>query len=174
MIPKSGHRFSEKRSCSDKKLERDDDSKKSHPAIGVFRLVLIELPTCITRGLDPRVDLACNGFVRRRWIVGSSSRCRRLGWRYRCLCSFAPTRCSNEQLSSCRKGIADRFGRVKAGASCAAHARRPSKAAAATCHAGEEPQAVRVFWCTRRLKPWRMFARGTTSRSPPVLSLIHI
>src|SRR5712671_6992532 len=32
MIPKSGHRFSEK-SCSNNKLERDDDSKKSHPAL---------------------------------------------------------------------------------------------------------------------------------------------
>src|SRR5512139_2611023 len=32
MIPKSGHRFSEK-SCSNKRLERDDDSKKSHPAL---------------------------------------------------------------------------------------------------------------------------------------------
>jgi hypothetical protein len=31
--------------------------------------------------------------------------------------SGAPTRWSNEQLSSCRREIADRFGRVKAGAS---------------------------------------------------------
>jgi hypothetical protein len=34
MIRKSGHRFSEKRSCSNKKIERDDDSKKSHLALG--------------------------------------------------------------------------------------------------------------------------------------------
>ena len=34
MIPKSGNRFSEKDHCSNKKLERDDDSKKSHPALG--------------------------------------------------------------------------------------------------------------------------------------------
>jgi len=41
MIPKKpaphlmrgGNRFSEKRSCPNKKLERDDDSKKSHPAL---------------------------------------------------------------------------------------------------------------------------------------------
>src|SRR5215211_6808575 len=32
MIPKSGYRFSE-RSCSTNKLERDDDSKKSHLAL---------------------------------------------------------------------------------------------------------------------------------------------
>jgi len=32
MISKSGYRFSE-RSCSNNKLERDDDSKKSHPAL---------------------------------------------------------------------------------------------------------------------------------------------
>ena len=32
MIPKSVQRFSE-RSCSNKKLERDDDSRKSHPAL---------------------------------------------------------------------------------------------------------------------------------------------
>src|ERR1700751_3588254 len=32
MIPKSGYRFSE-RSCSSKKLKRDDDSKKSHRAL---------------------------------------------------------------------------------------------------------------------------------------------
>src|SRR5262249_23631886 len=32
MIPKSGNRF-RKRSCSNKELERDDDSKKSHPAL---------------------------------------------------------------------------------------------------------------------------------------------
>src|SRR6266480_2797076 len=32
MIRKSGYRFSE-RSCSNKKIERDDDSKKSHPAL---------------------------------------------------------------------------------------------------------------------------------------------
>src|SRR6202048_5400423 len=34
MIPKSGNRFSEKRSCSNKELERDDDWKKNHPALG--------------------------------------------------------------------------------------------------------------------------------------------
>jgi hypothetical protein len=28
-----------KRSCSNKKIERDDDSKKSHPALGVLRLL---------------------------------------------------------------------------------------------------------------------------------------
>src|SRR5258706_4624788 len=33
MIPKSGHGF-RKRSCSNNKVERDDDSKKSHPALG--------------------------------------------------------------------------------------------------------------------------------------------
>jgi hypothetical protein len=33
MIPKSGTGF-RKRSCSNNKLERDDDSKKSHPALG--------------------------------------------------------------------------------------------------------------------------------------------
>src|SRR6266481_8780148 len=32
MIRKSGYRCSE-RSCSNKKIERDDDSKKSHPAL---------------------------------------------------------------------------------------------------------------------------------------------
>src|SRR6202035_2855992 len=32
MIRKSGNRFP-KRSCSNKKIERDDDSKKSHPAL---------------------------------------------------------------------------------------------------------------------------------------------
>src|ERR1700730_2143971 len=34
MIRKSGPRFSE-RSCSNKKIERDDDSKKSHPALAL-------------------------------------------------------------------------------------------------------------------------------------------
>ena len=42
MIPKSGNRFFPRdkreafarRSCSNKKIERDDDSKKSHPALG--------------------------------------------------------------------------------------------------------------------------------------------
>jgi len=34
MIPKSGYRFSEKDHAPPKKLERDDDSKKSHPALG--------------------------------------------------------------------------------------------------------------------------------------------
>src|SRR6267143_907462 len=33
MIPKSGTGF-RKRSCSSNKLERDDDSKNSHPALG--------------------------------------------------------------------------------------------------------------------------------------------
>jgi hypothetical protein len=33
MIPKSGQRF-RKRSSSSNKLKRDDDSKKSHPALG--------------------------------------------------------------------------------------------------------------------------------------------
>src|SRR6267142_716639 len=32
--PMGGYRFSE-RSCSNKKIERDDDSKKSHPALGL-------------------------------------------------------------------------------------------------------------------------------------------
>src|SRR3712207_2886752 len=32
MIPKSGNRF-RKRWCSNKKIERDDDSKKSHPSL---------------------------------------------------------------------------------------------------------------------------------------------
>ncbi len=34
MIPKSGHRFSEKDHAPTKKLEQDDDSKKSHPLAG--------------------------------------------------------------------------------------------------------------------------------------------
>src|SRR5947208_14293823 len=36
MIPKSGYRF-RKRSCSTKKLERDGDSKKSHPDLEAIR-----------------------------------------------------------------------------------------------------------------------------------------
>src|SRR5258708_29704619 len=36
MIPKSGNGF-RKRSCSSNKLERDDDSKKSHPALAACR-----------------------------------------------------------------------------------------------------------------------------------------
>src|SRR5713226_651968 len=36
MIRKSGYRFSE-RSCSNKKVEQDDDSKKSHPDLGEGR-----------------------------------------------------------------------------------------------------------------------------------------
>src|SRR5215213_8704215 len=32
MIPKSGNRF-RKRSCSNKQMERDDDSKRNHPAL---------------------------------------------------------------------------------------------------------------------------------------------
>src|SRR5258707_11432984 len=36
MIPKSGYRFSG--SCSNNKLERDDDSKKSHPALAAERV----------------------------------------------------------------------------------------------------------------------------------------
>jgi hypothetical protein len=35
MIRKSGYRFSEK-ICSNKKIERDDDSKKSHPGLVEF------------------------------------------------------------------------------------------------------------------------------------------
>src|SRR5262245_5654164 len=35
MIPKSGTRFSE-RSCANEWLEWDDDSKKSHPALGLL------------------------------------------------------------------------------------------------------------------------------------------
>src|SRR5207248_5488420 len=34
MIRKSGYRFFEKRSCSNKKIERADDSKESRPALG--------------------------------------------------------------------------------------------------------------------------------------------
>src|SRR5437016_3189831 len=34
MIRKSGHRFSEKDHAQTKKIERDDDSKKSHHALG--------------------------------------------------------------------------------------------------------------------------------------------
>src|SRR5580700_7483927 len=37
MIPKSGHRFSG--SCSNKKIECDDDSKKSHRALASHRQV---------------------------------------------------------------------------------------------------------------------------------------
>jgi len=37
MIRKSGYRFSEK-IISNKKIERDDDSKKSHPALGTVAL----------------------------------------------------------------------------------------------------------------------------------------
>jgi hypothetical protein len=33
MIRKSGHRFSERIMLKQKKVERDDDSKKSHPAL---------------------------------------------------------------------------------------------------------------------------------------------
>jgi hypothetical protein len=33
MSRKSGNRFCEKRTCSNKKIEQDDDSKKSHPAL---------------------------------------------------------------------------------------------------------------------------------------------
>src|ERR1700730_16488576 len=36
MIPKSGYRISG--SCSSKKIERDDDSKKSHPALARSRM----------------------------------------------------------------------------------------------------------------------------------------
>src|ERR1700730_15102982 len=46
MIRKSGYRFSE-RSCSNKKIERDDDSKKSHHALD----------------LDPKVNYAGFGSI---------------------------------------------------------------------------------------------------------------
>jgi hypothetical protein len=36
--PMGGYRFFRKRSCSNKKMERDDDSKKSHPALDVETL----------------------------------------------------------------------------------------------------------------------------------------
>src|SRR3954449_9103147 len=39
MIPKSGYRF-RKRSCSNKEVERDDDSTRSHPALAGARLLL--------------------------------------------------------------------------------------------------------------------------------------
>jgi hypothetical protein len=35
MIPKSGYRFSEKIMLQLKRLERDDESKRSHPALAV-------------------------------------------------------------------------------------------------------------------------------------------
>jgi hypothetical protein len=38
MIPKSGHRFSEKIVPSSRSRERDDDSKKSHLALGINRI----------------------------------------------------------------------------------------------------------------------------------------
>ena len=38
MSRKSGNRFCEKRTCSNKEVERNDDSKKSHPALGPLRL----------------------------------------------------------------------------------------------------------------------------------------
>jgi hypothetical protein len=34
VIPKSGNRFSEKDHAQNNNLERDDDSKKNHPALG--------------------------------------------------------------------------------------------------------------------------------------------
>src|SRR6266853_882809 len=40
MIPKSGNGF-RKRSCSNDKVERDDDSKKSHPALVLLRYKLL-------------------------------------------------------------------------------------------------------------------------------------
>src|SRR6266576_1045227 len=49
MIPNSGKRFSEKRSCPSNKLERDDDTKKSHPA-----LVATEQP--VRAELDARLQ----------------------------------------------------------------------------------------------------------------------
>src|SRR5260370_6284150 len=58
MIPKSGNRFSE-RSCSNKKLERDDDSTESHPALAAaIRVaanepVLSPLPTMKKPARDP-------------------------------------------------------------------------------------------------------------------------
>src|SRR5215208_3958143 len=42
MIPKSGCRF-RKRSCSNKEVERDDDSKRSHRALALHRLRLLAL-----------------------------------------------------------------------------------------------------------------------------------
>src|SRR5437868_2518110 len=50
MIRKSGSDFP-KRSCSNKKIERDDDSKKSHHALGIDRSVGIGLPQPVARGL---------------------------------------------------------------------------------------------------------------------------
>jgi hypothetical protein len=38
MIPKSGYRFAEKRSCSNVKLEQDDASAKNHPALVLFAI----------------------------------------------------------------------------------------------------------------------------------------
>src|ERR1700732_1144100 len=47
MIPKSGYRFSEKDHSPNNKLERDDDSKKSHPALAApspTELPMVHLP----------------------------------------------------------------------------------------------------------------------------------
>ena len=42
MIPKSGNGF-RKRSCFNNKVERDDDSKKSHPALACVHVMLNHL-----------------------------------------------------------------------------------------------------------------------------------
>src|SRR5882724_7202653 len=43
-----------KRSCSNKKIERDDDSKKSHPALGPWRASLRRSQLDTVTGIDPR------------------------------------------------------------------------------------------------------------------------
>src|SRR5258707_13592185 len=51
-----------KRSCSNKKIERDDDSKKSHPALVHLKA---SQPHSISGGLVPRSR--CNGIYDRRF-----------------------------------------------------------------------------------------------------------
>jgi hypothetical protein len=46
MIRKSGNRFSEKIMLN-KKIERDDNSKRSHPALGFGRLIWRIVPAAI-------------------------------------------------------------------------------------------------------------------------------
>src|SRR5215204_4473247 len=57
MVPKSGYRFSAKRSCSKKEVERDDGSKRSHRALLA--------PELLEKRSPQGAAFPCAGVVRR-------------------------------------------------------------------------------------------------------------
>ena len=79
MIRKSGYRFSRKRSCSNKGIKREDDSKKCHPALGRPRpvrvhpnTVMIEHELLQANRVDPTANEGVSAFKYFRALMESS------------------------------------------------------------------------------------------------------